>query len=139
MIYICSSQLLYVQTKLTVASLLNAYYDEFNKPSGFSCSAYMKEIRLSYRLLFADDSRSRTIYANCKRHFARHNVRRDPYLDYLCQKRTSPTGSSRNSYNKKTEFPILGGRLAIVQDYVLRQNPNSVKSLWRDRRDLLRW
>jgi hypothetical protein len=129
---------------------MNDYYDKDTRPKGFTSSAYLKEIRLSYRLLFSDNSRSRRRYQRVERKFALAEGQRDLFLDQLCALSTGiePEDSladenhpapTRASYNTTSDFPILGERLLIIQDYMDRQQPSTVVALWKDRRDLLRF
>ncbi|TAQ87150.1 hypothetical protein B7494_g4532 [Chlorociboria aeruginascens] len=114
------------------------YYDLYSKPEHFSAIAFFKEVRLSYRLIFGDDQKAHRYYRRLYRPDANKNGFFDPYLDELCR-RASNTTDSRTIYNKTTDFPILGPRLALLQGYICRQHPNTIQMLWRDRRDLLRW
>ena len=43
------------------------------------------------------------------------------------------------SYSSQDDFPILGCRLAALQDFNLRQQPSRLRDLWRDRRNPLQW
>ena len=118
---------------------MGEYYDNISKPPDFTGVAFMQEVLRSYRLLFGDDHRARLFYTKKEQRRAQEKDMRDPYLDTLCAERASGRGAVRTSYSKATEFPILGDRLSIVQDYVQRQNPNTLTLLWRDRRNLLQW
>lgn len=114
------------------------YYDSYSKPEGFTASALLREIRLSYRLIFGDDNRAHRYFLRTARNNAKVDNFLDLYLNDLC-KRVSNSTAAKTTYSKRTDFPILGPRLAVLQAYVERQNPNTVKMLWLDRRDLLRW
>ncbi|KAJ5729081.1 uncharacterized protein N7483_003589 [Penicillium malachiteum] len=115
--------------------IISGYYDQYSKPDRFSSIEYLREIRISYRLLFADDWRAYRWY----RRIAPSSVETlglfDSYLDEL----SKPLSSSTNSYSADTDFPILGSRLIDLQNYIDRQNPGTIVMLWRDRRDMLRW
>lgn len=124
---------------LTLTRLLSEYYDEFNKPPGFTCASYLKEIRRSYRLIFADDFNARRLYSNKERKRACKNGLTDPYLDELCLKRSGSTVYDRNTYSKATDFPILASRLSILQEHIQRQNPKSLAMIWRDKRNPTQW
>lgn len=62
----------------------------------------------------------------------------DPYLNQLCGY-SSHTTNHRNSYSKTTEFPIFAARLSVLQDYIMRQNPNSLRMIWQDKRNSYQW
>jgi hypothetical protein len=108
----------------------------------------MKEVLLSYRLLFGDDKASRKLYRTRERSKAttRSGVEDEPVLDSLCGLETREysflsemLAPVRVSYSVTNDFPLLGGRLLEVQEYIAAQRPSRLSSLWRDRRDLLSW
>ena len=99
----------------------------------------MKEIRRSYRLIFSDDSRARSFYIQKERKRAASDGKNDLYLDKLCTEKVSEGGVLQTSYSKTKDFPILAERLSIIQEHIMRQNPNTLTLLWRDRRNLLQW
>lgn len=114
------------------------YYDLYSKPDDFSSMALFKEIRLSYRLIFGDDYRANRYYKKTGRRNAKKDDFFDPYLDELCRMR-SKAADAKKAYSRITDFPILGPRLTLLQRYIELQNPSTIKMLWMDRRDLLRW
>lgn len=96
---------------------------------------------LSYQLLFGDDRRSRKVYAQTERNLAyqsRGGVD-DQVLDKLCRYKESGSLKTRTSYSKNQHFPILGYRLAVIQEDIDHMQLNRITALWRDRRDLSRW
>jgi hypothetical protein len=112
----------------------------------------MKEIILSYGLLFHDWRLARKIYRREERNRASTttmcgiaNV--DPWLDKLCgMDLPSSIFSSmwskhgiRDTYDANSQFPILSGRLKVIQDYIEGIQPSRIASLWYDRRDLRLW
>lgn len=129
-------------------SVLTSYYDHFQKPDGFTVGNYMREILLSYSLLFRFDSDAQKVYRNKERKRAGAAGHRDPLLDALCMGRnvhvslrllywlTTPV---KESFDAASDFPILSSRLSRVQDYIDSIQPNRISSLWRDKRDILRW
>lgn len=44
-----------------------------------------------------------------------------------------------DSYSSQDDFPMLGSRLAAIQEFNLRQQPSKLRDLWRDRRNPLQW
>jgi hypothetical protein len=121
-----------------IIRILDEYYDEFNRPRGFTARAFLKEIRQSYQLIFADAYSSRHFYTSKELRRLREFGPVDPYLSQLCG-RSSRIANQRNSYSKLTEFPILAARLSVLQDYIQRQNPNSLRMIWRDKRNSYQW
>jgi hypothetical protein len=111
----------------------------------------MKEILLSFHLLFRDDKRSRTYYRRTARHGAAMtdmdgNRSVDPTLDLLCGFYPSscdpPMRSHlpyRVAYYPESDFPILRNRLLKLYLYIDGIQPMHLRSLWRDRRDRRQW
>ncbi|KAF2759932.1 hypothetical protein EJ05DRAFT_315466 [Pseudovirgaria hyperparasitica] len=124
--------------KTLLDSLLSSYYDAYSKPDGFSTKALLEEIRLSYSLVFGDDRRAREHFRRvvAKRAIVSGNI--DICLRDLV-KQSADTSSRTTAYSIHTNFPILGPRLLLLQEYISRQDPGTIKMLWQDRRDLLRW
>ena len=93
--------------------------------------------------MFADDRDARHICGSEERKRAQAVTGGliDPTLDRLCGFKVSAAElePGRVTYNFEKEFPIYSGRLVELQMYILSQNPNRIKLLWRDRRGLLRW
>lgn len=123
---------------------LNNYYDQWTRPDGFSTSSFTKEILLTYRLLISSNKRSRHLYESKERDRALTNSRvtRETTLDQVCGVDRNLGSGSRpmpNLFCKKSDFPIFAQRLSEIQDYIVKQKPNKTLTLWRDRRDLLRW
>lgn len=63
----------------------------------------------------------------------------DQVLDKLCRYKEPRPLKSRTSYSKDQHFPILGHRLAAIQDDIDHLQLTRITALWRDRRDLSRW
>jgi hypothetical protein len=100
----------------------------------------MREILLSYDLIFSDD-RSRKLFRKMHRLDLEESedVVFDFRLDEICQSSSSGRFLFKETYNKHDDFPLLSARLTIVHDYIERQRPSRVKTLWQDRRNLLSW
>ncbi|OBS19719.1 hypothetical protein FPOA_11443 [Fusarium poae] len=125
-------------TTAAVFILLQDYYDVHNRPKDFTSKAFLKEIRQSYHLIFSDESLSRSLYMKRERKWLDKNGYEDKYRDQLCGT-TLRTTHGRNSYSKTADFPILAARLSRLQDYILRQNPKSLRMIWRDKRNPYQW
>lgn len=128
---------------LTAGSMLSGCYDdEEEMPSKDFCVAnYLKEIELSYALLFKHERKSRKLYQRHERNRAAFSVCgediTDPRLDELCIGQEA--ASVRGSFQASTDFPILSKRLIRVQQYMEGIEPNKFLLVWRDRRDLRLW
>ena len=130
-------------------SILDDFYDDDEVPKKPSSGhPLFKEILLSYKLLFADDRQSRTIYRRKERERAKlaRGTPTEPCLDNLCGLNLpckSYLSTFRSpltvSYSKTTDFPLLADRLSELQSYISSQQPNRLTALWHDRRNLLSW
>jgi hypothetical protein len=130
----------FVSTELTKSSIVESYYDDFTKPTDFSNDALLREITRSYRLIFADDERSRRRYLNHERkRLIKYKMVHDPYLQDCCVGYQPGHRIAPTSYHKKHDFPIFEARLSELQEYVQRQNPSTIKMLWNDQRNFLQW
>ena len=109
----------------------------------------LREILLSYSLLFRDDRRARNLYRKIERKRASLEDSTseevvDPWLDKLCGVYLSTSifslgGPVREVYDAEADFPIFKRRITKIQDYMESIQPNRFMSLWRDRRDLRIW
>ncbi|KAF2228144.1 hypothetical protein BDZ85DRAFT_12283 [Elsinoe ampelina] len=119
-----------------------------------------REILMSYRLLFGQSRRSRVLVKQelealqkirpdtfdpllttvCTRHLD-HTLRGLP--DYIwprtCVDRKKGSLREFQEYNTSYDFPMFGQRLAKLQEFCLRQQPNKLRDFWRDRRHPLQW
>ncbi|KAJ5701173.1 hypothetical protein N7488_008721 [Penicillium malachiteum] len=123
---------------VALSRLLDEYYDEFNRPTGFTRNAFLKEIRLSYQLIFGDSSSSRRFYKRKELRRLRKFGPIDPELNLLCGL-VSRISHPRDSYSMITDFSIFASRLSTLQDHIIRQNPNSLRMIWRDTRNSYQW
>ncbi|KAI9668930.1 MAG: hypothetical protein M1829_005242 [Trizodia sp. TS-e1964] len=117
-----------------------------------------QEILMSYRLLFGQSHASRGLGKTLLREME-GQADYDRLLVGLC---TQPRSSGvvkklpnsfwpvscrtfddnlqeLDSYTLHDDFPMLGSRLAALQEFNLRQQPSKLRDLWRDRRNPLQW
>ena len=103
----------------------------------------MHEILLSYCLLFGSDFRSRQNY----RHTQRKRIRAitppsceiDPVLHQCCTSHVLEPATVHlvsQGFSKTTDFPIFAERLSILQQYVQKQRPSTLKGLWTNKTDI---
>ena len=113
---------------------------------------------MSYRLLFGQRRAARQL-AKTELRSARtlHRRQHDPLLDTLCTRPAAGLGGGaaalwpvscrsfagalqeQSTYSARDDFPLLGARLARLQEFSLRQQPSRLRDLWRDRRNPLQW
>ena len=124
--------------------------DEGRLPNGKSQShlrEYMREIILSYRLLFGDDGAARQVFKNTEKKRAKHIMGfRDPLLDDLCRLKDAKTegfaesvSRGKSSYSTEADFPIFAPRWLLLQQFVCDQKPQRVWDLWKDKTDMQKW
>ncbi|EGX90880.1 hypothetical protein CCM_07300 [Cordyceps militaris CM01] len=115
------------------------------------------EVLMSYRLLFGQTRAARKL-GKTELQTIKDSYDYDQLLDCLC---TNPrkevvkklpdsfwpascrgldnTLQEDDSYSSQDDFPMLGSRLAAIQEFNLRQQPSRLRDLWRDRRNPLQW
>ncbi|KAI1317388.1 hypothetical protein F5Y16DRAFT_149665 [Xylariaceae sp. FL0255] len=127
--------------------VLQDWYDAGSAPPKFTVNRLMQEILLSYSLLVLFDRRARRTFVDSTRGMS-SEPDYDEELDRLCigsnrrQMRRDfwfePEGL-RETFQANSDFPIFSARLCKIQRFVDSIQPNRIQSLWRDRRDILRW
>ncbi|EHK48803.1 hypothetical protein TRIATDRAFT_215066 [Trichoderma atroviride IMI 206040] len=106
-----------------------------------------REVLLSYRLIFGQDKKSWKAWRNF---YKAQNVPpgiEDPLLRRLCgqdcryettyEEIKAPDVAAQ--YSASEDFPFWGARLLKIQQFVVNKNPSDWKTLWNDRRDVLRF
>ncbi|RDW64276.1 hypothetical protein BP5796_10778 [Coleophoma crateriformis] len=105
-------------------------------------SDFLIEVLCSYRLIFGQHRASYETFVKI-----RPSGFRDPLLETLCGKSCIKhdfydeleAGASKNVYSASSDFPLIGRRILVLQDYMNAQNPSDLRTLWYDKRDILRW
>ena len=103
---------------------------------------FLREVLLSYRLLFAQESQSRRAFSRLNAFKGCPEAIVDPLLGDLCGNRVKPSTCSvneRDYYRLKRDFPILRSRIAILQQHMVRCRPRGWRELWKDKRDSAQW
>ncbi|KAL2143246.1 hypothetical protein VTI28DRAFT_10618 [Corynascus sepedonium] len=127
--------------------VLESWYDERAKPPGFEAKGLVQEILISYKLLVLFDRNSRKLYRSYLRPGLLGRLF-DPVLDTLClaQKRHwyheyfgFADFPVRETFYAPSDFPIFSPRLTHLERFIDSIQPNRISSLWRDKRDILRW
>ncbi|SPQ20351.1 11a72daa-7430-4ec6-84bf-c98699d6a118 [Thermothielavioides terrestris] len=105
----------------------------------------LREILLSYRLIFGQNKRSRAVFRRLQP-FARMPTQcHDKFLAQICGRKRfdSPHDAAavveRDEYDLAADFPHLRSRLARLHGYAAGKKPRSIGQLWRDRRDSTAW
>lgn len=106
-------------------------------------SQFLREVLLSYRLLFGQSAKSRKLFRQIFKpsdNNGRHYV--DSLLPHICtKKRISSTSipEDRSVYFAARDFPILYERIELIAKELKESRPNSLGNLIRDRRDTLQF
>lgn len=125
---------------------------ESSKQSGYTSSiedgsmkSLVREVLQSYRLVFGQDKRSRTMYWNTIRPSLRKDKCHDPFLDDLCrlggasfESRWPDLGELLNMREMAfhpSDFAVYGERLGKIQRYIGQRQPRRLLEMWRDRRN----
>ncbi|KAH8591674.1 hypothetical protein B0O99DRAFT_654337 [Bisporella sp. PMI_857] len=103
---------------------------------------FLIEVLCTYRLIFGQDQKSYTMFSSIP---SLEVV--DPLLKSLCGKSynkqgfysTFEVGEAKAQYTASADFPLLGQRLLDLQKYMNERNPSDLRTLWYDRRDVLRF
>ncbi|RYP80985.1 hypothetical protein DL770_006030 [Monosporascus sp. CRB-9-2] len=102
----------------------------------------LQEILLSYRLLFGQSRRSRSLFRRL-RPFARiPDEGHDQFLSLICSRKQfncSITLIEREEYDMAGDFPHLRSRIVRLNSYASSKKPRSIRQLWRDKRDSTAW
>jgi hypothetical protein len=112
---------------------------------------FYKEVLLTYRLLFGQDTSSYKHFNALKRKGVLiSEEHQDLLLSALCGESWESSDARRVyeiieaeepslHYSPSTDFPFLGRRLLDIQKYVRGHNSNSIRAIWFDRRNPSAW
>ena len=108
-----------------------------------------RELLLTYRVLFGQDERSIRAFQRSR---SRKDIKyaSDPLLAVLCDKswtmpdahdlyRDINAGAVRDTYDSNADFPIMGPKLLVLQQFVKGYPPKTFTALLRDRKDPTAW
>lgn len=140
------------------------YKEHLRGRIGFECPDYtpdyFRELLLTYKLLFGQDTRSWNAFTNKVKsnawgphwncsdstpdgcHSSYDDS--DPLLLTLCTSHPLPLYKAFESPDSPDDypshdFPFFGVRLLTLQTYVKDRNPRNLWALWQDRRNLALW
>ncbi|KAI0973576.1 hypothetical protein F4678DRAFT_470853 [Xylaria arbuscula] len=102
----------------------------------------LQEILLSYRVIFAQNKRSRAIFRKLRPFASIPKQGRDQCLAKICGKKRFDCPSmpiEREEYDLAIHFPHLRNKFAQLSGYASSRKPRSVRRLWKDRRDSPAW
>ena len=101
----------------------------------------LREILLSYRLLFGQSKKSRALFRSVDPFSGRPKSDRDQVLPMLCGKKSCPALDlhERETYYLPEDFPVLRYRISVLQTHLSRSVPRTWSQLWRDKRDSAHW
>lgn len=105
-------------------------------------SGLLREILLSYRLLFGQSKESRRVFRSSKPFEDVPAEAHDPLLHPLCARKSFDAfgiGKPDRTYRVERDFPMLRNRLATLKRQLSVSKPRGWKELWRDKRDSAHW
>ncbi|KAI9785982.1 MAG: hypothetical protein M1839_008248 [Geoglossum umbratile] len=119
---------------------------------------FFQEILLSYRLIFGQDDRSWRLFSRMVQtqgNYRGHTSLElswdcDPMLLILCGRSSTTEGARqiydeidanppKSHYDPNIEFPFFGKRLLELQRFINLHQPQNIRSLLHDRRDVSVW
>jgi len=104
----------------------------------------LREILLSYRLIFGQNKRSRAVFRRLRPFAGVSKEEEDPFLSQLCgRKRPDYPGDitlvEREEYDLAGDFPHLRSKIVRIHGYASSRKPRSLRQLWMDKRDSTAW
>lgn len=97
---------------------------------------------MSYRVLFAQDKRSRQLFRSAHPRTCGIDGVEDPMLQEICGRKAINLPGSLNArvrlrrvYSCCDDFPLLGDRLKHLQLFNSRHEANTLQEFWQDRRN----
>lgn len=107
-------------------------------------SQLLREVLLSYRLLFGQSGPSRKLFRHCFTHSDIRPCEMDPLLPLLCTNAQLPYISSdippdRSIYFSARDFPVYSERIELITKELRDVRPKSLADLVRDKRDTLQY
>lgn len=146
----CSNRNQSVLSRIFEDSGASHSYDS-SKTDADEARQFFKEVLLSYRLIFGQTYNSRKDFNKQLRKWdLKSKGNSDPMLYRLCGHGCESdeardiyleidADDPSNHYNPIVDFPFLGRRLVGIQDYIRGHNPDNIKALWYDRRNVSWW
>ncbi|KAI6784642.1 uncharacterized protein J7T54_006688 [Emericellopsis cladophorae] len=102
----------------------------------------LREVLLSYRLLFGQSGRSRSLFRKLQPFARIPHEGHDPFLPLICGRKdfNCPiTLVEREEYDVAGDFPHLRSRIVRLISYASSKKPRSIRQLWQDKRDSTTW
>ncbi len=135
-----------LQSRGTIFSFASTEKQSFDpRANEKDISQFMREVLLSFRLLFGQHGPSRKLFPRIYRPLERL-PQPDQLLPTLCMKkhvhRTSeslPLGPDQPVYFAAQHFPVLSERIELIAKELKNSRPTSIRELLRDRRDTLQY
>ncbi|KAI9708938.1 MAG: hypothetical protein M1820_003632 [Bogoriella megaspora] len=117
----------------------NAIYNTWATSS--DVTQLLKEVILSYRLLFGQDAKSCRLFRKLKPFDGIPAEGKDTLLSDLCGRQTHDLAlaTQRDIYRLRRDFPMLRSRLTRLVAYLERKRPRTWRELWVDKRDSASW
>lgn len=130
--------------RLTGSSCADLTGTDVNWMKSPDVRGYLKELLMSYRLLFGQEKDTRRIfrYKEQRRVAIRQPDTYDPLLEIFCsRKRLDPAYEilDREASRLHRDFPYLRCRIAVLKRELSAKKARTWRDLWRDNRDTSSW
>ncbi|KAL9615520.1 MAG: hypothetical protein Q9167_000033 [Letrouitia subvulpina] len=105
-------------------------------------TAILQETLLSYRLLFGQNKRSKTLFKSINPFDGVPEEGRDTILYDICMKKVCKIAmlpNDKDTYELQKDFPALRSKTIRLHQALSASKPSTWKELWRDRRDSANW
>ncbi|KAI9719974.1 MAG: hypothetical protein M1812_003099 [Candelaria pacifica] len=116
--------------------------DDTSGASEGEITDFLREVLLSYRLLFGQSKDTRNLFRTMDPFEDVASEGRDDLLMRLCGRKsvdTSAFGKERSAYHLPQHFPILRFKIAVLKAQLSVSKAKGWRELWRDRRDSTNW
>lgn len=103
---------------------------------------YLREVILSFRILFAQKGRARRFFETVDPFEHEDAAHRDPYLRLLCTRVDHVLDSTirqRELYELSVDFPLLKEKMVVLLRHLSLRRPRTWRELWNDKRDSASW
>lgn len=111
-------------------------------PDSDDIDQMLREIILSYRLMFGQVKRSRKAFRSLQPFQDVPKALQDSFLLELCGRRSldvSPWVTEKENYHLPDDFPILRDRISTLQELLASQHTRGFRQVWRNRQYTEQW
>jgi hypothetical protein len=111
-------------------------------PTKRNVNDLLREVLLSYRLLFGQTKASRKKFRSLQPFRGLHRSLHDSLLAEICGRRffnVLPWTEERDEYDLAEDFPILGVRISVLHKHIARGSARGWRQIWRKQQFSEQW